>query len=78
MNMASSKNAGATIDDEHKFKVFQNIADVIFISFDQAMQSGQITNFSQFTSTILRWIEDSCRPSDINDVIRRVITNFKS
>jgi hypothetical protein len=27
------------------------------------MQSGQITNFSQFTSTILHWIEDSCRPS---------------
>jgi hypothetical protein len=78
MNMSSSKNASATIDDEYKFKVFQNIADAIFVSFDQAMQSGQITNFPQFTSTILRWIEDSCRPADINDTIRRVITNFKS
>jgi len=78
MNMTSNKNASATINDEHKFKVFQNIADALFISFDQAMQSGQVINFSQFTSSILRWIEDSCRPSDINDIIRRVITNFKS
>ncbi len=32
------------------------------------MQSGQVINFSQFTSSILRWIEDSCRPS-VNDKI---------
>ncbi|CAF1017451.1 unnamed protein product [Rotaria sp. Silwood1] len=75
MNMNSMKNATKTIDDEHKFKVFQNIADAIFISFDQAMESGQITDFSQFASTILRWVEDSCRPSDITDLIRRVIGN---
>ncbi|CAF1136566.1 unnamed protein product [Rotaria sordida] len=78
MNMNSRKNANKALDDEHKFKVFQNIADAIFVSFDQAMQSGQITNFSQFASTILRWIEDSCRPSDINDLIRRVIGNYQS
>jgi hypothetical protein len=30
------------------------------------MQSGQVITFSQFTSSILRWIEDSCRPS-VND-----------
>lgn len=42
---------------------FQSIADTIFHSFDQAMQSGQIIEFNQFTSTILRWVEDSCRPS---------------
>ncbi|CAF1553520.1 unnamed protein product [Rotaria magnacalcarata] len=75
MNMNSIKNASKTIDDEDKFKVFQNIADAIFVSFDQAMQSGQVTSFAQFTSTILRWIEDSCRPSDINDIMRRVLGN---
>jgi len=32
------------------------------VTFDQAMQAGQVTNFSQFTSTVLRWVEDSCRP----------------
>ncbi|CAF5224294.1 unnamed protein product [Rotaria magnacalcarata] len=73
--MNSIKNASKTIDDEDKFKVFQNIADAIFVSFDQAMQSGQVTSFAQFTSTILRWIEDSCRPSDINDIMRRVLGN---
>ena len=42
---------------------FQSIADTIFLGFDQAMQSGQVSNFSQFTSTMIRWVEDSCRPS---------------
>lgn len=78
MNLNSARNAGATIDDEYKFKVFQNLADALFISYDQSMQSAQITDFHQFTSTIIRWIEDSCRPVDVNDVIRRVLTNFKS
>ncbi|CAF0763083.1 unnamed protein product [Adineta steineri] len=78
MNLKSSKNASATIDDEQKFKVFQNIADGLFLSFDQAMQVEQITNFSQFTSAMLRWVEDSCRPLDINDIIRRVIGHSKS
>ncbi|CAF0837895.1 unnamed protein product [Adineta ricciae] len=78
MNLNSSKNANATIDDEHKFRVFQNIADGLFVSFDQAMQTGQVTNFAQFTSTMLRWIEDSCRPGDISDTIRRILPNLKS
>jgi len=78
MNMNSNKNASASIDDEQKFQVFKNISDSLFVTFDQAMQTGQITNFPQFTSTILRWIEDSCRPSDINEIIRRVIGNSKS
>jgi hypothetical protein len=78
MNMNSSKNASASIDDEQKFQVFQNISDSLFVSFDQAMQTGQVLNFSQFTSTILRWIEDSCRPADIHEIIRRVIGNSKS
>ncbi|CAF1194861.1 unnamed protein product [Adineta steineri] len=78
MNINSSKNANASIDDEQKFKVFQNISDTLFVTFDQAMQTGQITNFSQFTSIFLRWVEDSCRPSDINEIICRVIGNSKS
>ncbi|UJR30046.1 hypothetical protein I4U23_017591 [Adineta vaga] len=78
MNLNSSKNANKTIDDEHKFNVFQNIADSLFVSFDQAMQTGQVTSFHQFTSTMIRWIEDSCRPADINDVILRILKNLKS
>ncbi|CAF3371459.1 unnamed protein product [Rotaria sp. Silwood1] len=31
--------------------------------FDQAIQTGQTISFSQFASTILRWVEDSCKPS---------------
>ena len=38
------------------------------MTFDQAMQAGQMTNFSQFTTTILRWIEDSCRPAVSNQI----------
>lgn len=63
MNLNSNKNASASIDDEQKFQVFQNISDTLFLTFDQAMQTGQVITFAQFTSIILRWIEDSCRPS---------------
>jgi hypothetical protein len=79
INMNSNKNANASIDDEQKFQVvcskqrktktrlfvfqFQSISDAIFLTFDQAMQTGQVTNFTQFTSIILRWIEDACRPA---------------
>ena len=45
------------------FVKFRNIADEIFVSFDQAMQTGQIADFDQFASTILHWVENSCRPS---------------
>ncbi|CAF4002679.1 unnamed protein product, partial [Rotaria sp. Silwood2] len=62
-NTNSKKYANISINDEQKFKLFQNIADTIFTSFDQAMQAGQGISFSQFTSTILHWIEDSCKPS---------------
>ncbi|CAF1116566.1 unnamed protein product [Rotaria sp. Silwood1] len=63
MNTNSKKYANASINDELKFKLFQNITDAIFISFDQAIQTGQTISFSQFASTILRWVEDSCKPS---------------
>jgi len=35
----------------------------LFTTFDQAMQQGQPLTFSQFTTSVLRWIEDSCRPT---------------
>ncbi len=39
------------------------------------MQTGQI-DFSQFTSTILRWIEDSCRPAVNQNILIIKNENF--
>jgi len=77
MNINSSKNANASIDDEHKFTLFQNIADALFVSFDHSMQSISILNFQTIMSAILRWVEESCRPPDIHEIIRRSVSNFR-
>ncbi len=50
------------------FFLVSKITDALFVTFDQAMQTGQVNNFPQFTSAIIRWIEDSCRPAVNNSI----------
>ncbi|CAF1479443.1 unnamed protein product [Didymodactylos carnosus] len=78
MNMNSSKHArDTTLDDEHKFTLFQNIADSIFVSFDQAVQTVSMPSCQHMMNTILRWVEESCRPPEIHELVRRQVQNFR-
>ncbi|CAF1209111.1 unnamed protein product, partial [Didymodactylos carnosus] len=74
MNMKSSKNAK---DDEYKFSLFQNISDSIFVSFDQAVETINVPSCENMMIAILRWVEQSCRPTEIHELIRRQVQNFR-
>jgi len=72
-NLKLNQRLNKTIDDQQKFRTFQKIADELFLSFAQSMQTSPMNDFHEFTSTIIRWIEDSCRPTETNEIFRRAL-----
>ncbi|XP_039290481.1 max-like protein X isoform X1 [Nilaparvata lugens] len=59
----------ATVSDELKFQVFQNIVDQLFISFS----SISVTNFAELSACVFSWLEEHCKPQTLHEMVMNVL-----
>jgi MAX-like protein X len=53
------------LSDETKFKVFQQIMDELFKSFDQSIS---VENFDKLSGSVFSWLEEYCKPQTLQDL----------
>lgn len=77
--LASTQQAQATnvnqVSEQVKVEVFKAFCDSLFASFDQYVT---FDDFKQLSSSIFRWLEDSCCPQTLRNISLTVIRDVYS
>jgi len=53
------------LSDETKFKVFQQIMDELFKSFDKSIS---VENFDKLSGSVFSWLEEYCKPQTLQEL----------
>eukprot|EP00092_Neocalanus_flemingeri_P021528 GFUD01023346.1.p1 GENE.GFUD01023346.1~~GFUD01023346.1.p1 ORF type:complete len:224 (-),score=65.37 GFUD01023346.1:79-750(-) len=58
------------VPDEVKFQVFQIFMDSMFQSFNQQVS---MNNFAELSGCVFSWIEEQCKPGDLQDLMYAIL-----
>jgi len=63
------------VPDEVKFQVFQIFMDSLFQSFNQQVS---MNNFAELSGCVFSWIEEQCKPGDLQDLMYAILKQTTS
>lgn len=73
-NQQQAPHADATLSEELKFEVLQNIMDEMFASFQHLPMEG----FQELTSSSTSWIEEHCKPHLLREIVNRSLEKVRN
>ena len=65
---------GIFIPSEVKFRVFQMLMDSLFMSFNEKVG---MNNFHELSKCVISWIEESCTPYALQDLMLNILDQTK-
>lgn len=63
------------VPDETKFQVFQMLMDSLFQSFNSQVS---MNNFAELSGCVFAWIEEQCKPGDLQDLMAAILRQVQN
>ncbi|UYV66298.1 MLX [Cordylochernes scorpioides] len=58
------------VTEEMKFRVFQSIANSLFLSFSSSIRYG---SFNELSATVFTWLEEYCKPQVLQSLALSIL-----
>lgn len=73
--LSSNNMSSGTVSEEVKFRIFQQLMEKLFVSFNATVSTN---DFQELSHGIINWIEEYCKPQTLRNFVQEVLMEINS